>query len=213
MTCREFIVNVLQWFCLILNEPFKLENVQNIKMCVLNDHPGECHIWFCSEFFFLFCFPLVLLLCLCSTISREDWLMVSSSIRSFRVFPISFFSSGNAEVQQEFRRHCWTGRSPGHDAWYHQISKWFHAPDSNHRIWGNCCSCSYSGLEPSHVPVTTAHAVPMAGTCATFLKDVTSVVITKNISEHTCHVEVGCESGDILGEMQDFWVIAPKTHL
>lgn len=39
-----------------------------------------------------------------------------------------------------------------------------------------------------------------------FLKDATQwcVVMTKNTSQHTCHVEVGCEFGHIVGQMQDF---------
>lgn len=91
ITCKEFILNMSEWSCVILNVPFKLENVQKIKMCILNDHPSECHIWVFGGFLFLFCFPLVLLLCLCDTNSKEDCLIASSGIKSSQVFPISFF--------------------------------------------------------------------------------------------------------------------------
>lgn len=99
-----------EWSCLIINVPFKLENVQKIKMCILNDHPSESHIWVFGGFLFLFCFPLVLLLCLCYTNSKQDCVIVSSGIRSSQVFPISIFkqemlkcsknSEGTAELEE-----------------------------------------------------------------------------------------------------------------
>lgn len=63
-------------------------------------------------------------------------------------------------MQQEFRRHRWTGRGAGHNAWYHQVSEWFHASNSHHGIWGiiiiyylypSCgCSCQLQSWHTHH---------------------------------------------------------------
>lgn len=79
-------------------------------MCVLSDHPAECHIWGFFGFFVPLLFSSSSATLFMQHKFQEDCLTVTFGIRSSQVFPISFLnqemlkcsknSEGTAELEE-----------------------------------------------------------------------------------------------------------------
>lgn len=93
VACKKIIVHISEFSYLILNDPLKLENVQKVKPCILNDNPGECLARF-SDLVCICFFPYSSATLSVQHKSSGRYLRMASGVRNFHVvfiFYLSFF--------------------------------------------------------------------------------------------------------------------------
>lgn len=188
-------------------------------MCVLSDHPAECHIWVFFGFFVPLLFSSSSATLFMQHKFQEDCLTVTFGIRSSQVFPISFLnqemlkcsknSEGTAELEEALATVLDIIKSVNDSMHQIAITGYEVTAAAPPLLWAipcschhwPCCACGwYCALwSLCHIPEGWHSEV-----CCDDQKYI-SVPLSYGAGVWVMWGNNGANAG--------FWVIAPKTHL